>query len=698
MPDFNGGTIAGNLLPDVTGRDLGSTGYRFDAFIQALDVVSWLVSNFNGVRFASQFSGATTALKVAAAAADLAGARGVVVVDSTLASGQIDSSVLDNVAVIDLRGTGGMSNGAYSTTILQGITIYTKSTVAVPSGTTNAVLNIFQDLYSGGTNASGNKSNYAAIRAQQLIRTEGQHTLLEGGANDETMGDVLALAGIIDTSGGNISGIGNEGKIAIRGRISQQTAVFSATVASVSGNIITYSSPSNELRLGEGRFLINTSANVYSTGQATTVASNATVTESGGADFEAATASGVLDGSGNPRFGFSLDSEVVSSTLKYVTPITAVAVGGTTLTLRNVWSSKVTGTTGNYKIFKGSEALAVDPDNNKVTVSDGTLFTAGDTIEQPLDNRFDATAIFVNISQQIADSGLGTYGISISNSNANARAKLNSFIGFGGNAIAMLEATGVTIRPTYLLNWNSGTVPSTWFNMQDNVNNSVHTIFSLNKNSGAWTMVYDKSDDSLKFVNAIYTRVQPVANATREFDVAVGGVPHFQVGSTETFINNGANFGVNSGNQAGRTFEITAASGNATQTTANGAQWVRGSVSENLTLSTSGLTTDTSANLLPANAIIEAVACRVTTTITTTTNWAVGDGTTSNRFSAANATLTSGTTSVGLRHQQGSITTDATGPVQTSAAPVRITCTGANPGAGAIRITVFYSQFVAPTS
>src|SRR6185436_20175637 len=109
------------------------------------------------------------------------------------------------------------------------------------------------------------------------------------------------------------------------------------------------------------------------------------------------------------------------------------------------------------------------------------------------------------------------------------------------------------------------------------------------------------------------------------------------------------------------------------------------SSSELLTLSTSGLTTDTSANLLPANAIILSVTCRVTTTITTTTNWAVGDPTTAARFSAANATLTSGTTSIGLDHLSGAVATLAAGPTQIAAAKVRITCTGANPGAGAIR-------------
>lgn len=135
-----------------------------------------------------------------------------------------------------------------------------------------------------------------------------------------------------------------------------------------------------------------------------------------------------------------------------------------------------------------------------------------------------------------------------------------------------------------------------------------------------------------------------------------------------------------------------------TEASANGATWTQGQSSELLTLSTSGLTTDTTGLLLPAGAIIEAVVCRVTTTITTTTNWAVGDSVQSARFSSPNATLTAGTTSIGLNQADPTVSSSNLGPVQNSAAKVRITCTGSNPGAGAIRITVFYRQFVAPTS
>jgi len=130
--------------------------------------------------------------------------------------------------------------------------------------------------------------------------------------------------------------------------------------------------------------------------------------------------------------------------------------------------------------------------------------------------------------------------------------------------------------------------------------------------------------------------------------------------------------------------------------TENAASIIRGQVSEEITLSTVGLTTDSAGYLLPANSMIDAVVCRITQTITTTTNWAVGTNVVAARFSAANATKTAGTTSVGTDHQdQVGL---GIGPRQDINAPIRITCTGANPGAGKIRVTTFYRQFVAPTS
>ncbi len=127
---------------------------------------------------------------------------------------------------------------------------------------------------------------------------------------------------------------------------------------------------------------------------------------------------------------------------------------------------------------------------------------------------------------------------------------------------------------------------------------------------------------------------------------------------------------------------------------ANGGYTEHGVNQELLTLSTVGATTDTVGTLLPANAYIEAVTAYVTTTITTATNWELGDATTAARFCTAQTNLTAGSTVVGLAHIDQ---TGAAGPKQTSAAKVRVTTTG-TPGAGAIRIVVFYRLYVPPTS
>ena len=127
---------------------------------------------------------------------------------------------------------------------------------------------------------------------------------------------------------------------------------------------------------------------------------------------------------------------------------------------------------------------------------------------------------------------------------------------------------------------------------------------------------------------------------------------------------------------------------------ANGSSSTHSTISELITLSTSGTTTDSTANLLPANSIIHGVCAYITTTIATATDWKLGDATIAGRFTAANATLTAGTSSVGLVHID---LTGTSGPRQTAAAKLRVTTTG-TPSAGKIRVVVYYEQFTAPSS
>jgi hypothetical protein len=119
---------------------------------------------------------------------------------------------------------------------------------------------------------------------------------------------------------------------------------------------------------------------------------------------------------------------------------------------------------------------------------------------------------------------------------------------------------------------------------------------------------------------------------------------------------------------------------------------------ETITLSTSGTTTNsTNTSMLPAGSVIDGVTCYVNTTITTATNWSVGDATTSTRFCSAQTGMGAGTEAVCLNHLKGGVSTDATGPTQAANAALRITTTG-TPGAGKISCAVTARVFGVPTS
>lgn len=104
-----------------------------------------------------------------------------------------------------------------------------------------------------------------------------------------------------------------------------------------------------------------------------------------------------------------------------------------------------------------------------------------------------------------------------------------------------------------------------------------------------------------------------------------------------------------------------------------------------ITLSTSGATT-TSTSFVPNLYYNQGCSARVTTTITTATDWAVGAVGKTTSFSTANATMTAGTTAFTTQASPAqNLTTGATANGLTA---VLITCTG-TAGAGAIRVKVW---------
>jgi len=134
---------------------------------------------------------------------------------------------------------------------------------------------------------------------------------------------------------------------------------------------------------------------------------------------------------------------------------------------------------------------------------------------------------------------------------------------------------------------------------------------------------------------------------------------------------------------------------------ANGQSFTPFTNTELVTLSLAGVTTDSTGNLLPANSIILAVNGTVQTLITGSSDWKLGDATTSGRFSAADSTL-SVAESVPKTNfppvQLGTgVASATTGMYQAAAAKVRITVT-TTATAGKIRLSVYGLTLVNATS
>lgn len=131
-----------------------------------------------------------------------------------------------------------------------------------------------------------------------------------------------------------------------------------------------------------------------------------------------------------------------------------------------------------------------------------------------------------------------------------------------------------------------------------------------------------------------------------------------------------------------------------TRNSTSGAQAASGVSTELLTIAAAA-TTDTSANLLPANSYIEAVTVNVVTAIPTAATFTVGDATTAARFATGVSTALN-TQTVGLTHVDQ---TGAAGPRQTSAAKVRITPNAVPADAtGQVRVDVFWRTYTAGTT
>jgi hypothetical protein len=122
------------------------------------------------------------------------------------------------------------------------------------------------------------------------------------------------------------------------------------------------------------------------------------------------------------------------------------------------------------------------------------------------------------------------------------------------------------------------------------------------------------------------------------------------------------------------------------------------SCSESVTLDTGSTSTVTAGNIVSASSDIEAIAVRVTTTITTAVNFTVAP-TGKNAFCIKGTTTSSLTTlTAGTTYVLGPCPATYGADLQNQNATTVTITTNANPGAGAVRVTVFPHLFSPPST
>lgn len=120
---------------------------------------------------------------------------------------------------------------------------------------------------------------------------------------------------------------------------------------------------------------------------------------------------------------------------------------------------------------------------------------------------------------------------------------------------------------------------------------------------------------------------------------------------------------------------------------------------EEVTLSTVGATTDSTAFLIPGSCLVLLVAGYVTQTISGggVTNVQIGDATSASHFFDT-ANLNIGNAFTGMDQWAGGVAADADGPLVYGLSKVRLTAVGGTPTQGKLRLTVLALAMTPPTS
>lgn len=285
----------------------------------------------------------------------------------------------------------------------------------VGPGVNAQALQVVAHAITGGTNHNnGPKTNYSAIWATQDAKTSGQTNSYSFSNFHFANGDTVGLDGVAQSWGRN-NAAGDEGTEAITVAALQGDRVTSGKVSAITGNNIAYTNVVNENVRGEDRpLIITTPAKVYSQGMiVTTAGTPTTVTGDGDQDWT------TLGVGPQTNLFLAIDSQT-NGALKLVVPIRTI-VDANHLVLDYVSEGNdaplpVPTLPSTYKIFLGSNVVAMSTVLGSMNVVDASPFAIGDTFEQPLGYAHSITGIHLHVGQKLPfSSNAGGTGMVIGN-------------------------------------------------------------------------------------------------------------------------------------------------------------------------------------------------------------------------------------------------------------------------------------------
>lgn len=620
LPTFNTAGFPANAVPLAT----VSTGAS--SISAVLDQRTWFsVPNVVSLVNAASFTGGSAGAQLDNGCNSLSGKPGVVVIPSTMGSGQSLAGLPNGCAVLDLRGPGSNLTSAFAPDLFgdensnEARFLFREriGSPQPPIPLSMQTVVVYQEPFTGGTNITGTKSNYAPFIAELVRRTPGQSESVVANASCYSQGDCEPLQGILFAFQDQNAG-GDEGAIGMRvnayqGSGANSATEFHATVSSVSGSTLNYNLIYNENTRGEKRLLLNTnSAKGDTTGTISAVSGVPPVvtgsgtkfaTNHGGAGsksslcFELNGSAGAYNGGSNPVHDVFQVASVSSDTSL---TLTAVFEG-----VNTAWNGDVS--SGGYTLYPCSTVTSLGL-TGSLNVADPTQFAANDTILMPIGHVNMSGGLIV--VSQLLPAPFSTSNFTLENQSVRP---LNVGLDITGNyATSPIRVDPLTsyVAPSRGI-WFTGSSPAaplapTILEYDDGGTNNVVTALSLGRNglSSFASFQYDKSADNWLFggpsgaqagINALNgtfgsglapqsgwqgwfqvagsgsngVQIAMPSNGTGSgLVVAYGGIPSLMIfgsgsNSSTWRIANGADLIGYSDNQATQTWNINSATGNA---------------------------------------------------------------------------------------------------------------------------------------